>query len=335
MATIEELGRTLQVLEDREAIRECLARYCYNADLGRPKEWASNFTPDGVLDTGPGTRAEGYEQLLAYISPPKGGRKTIANRGIHNITNLFIRVNGNKAWAEGYQIVLVKDTDGEARKVFKMGLSHWTFEKRNGRWFIKERVRREAGEGEWGGKVIKSYLDVNQIRDEPSNTDLTLSRPTALEALEKRIQALEDREGIRECLARYCYNADLGRSEQWADNFTPDGVLNSGPTHSVKGRAALLNIVANPNGAHKAVEGRCTDNITNLFIRVDGDEAWAEGYQIGLVREGEERRVLRMGLCHWTFKKQSGRWYIKEKVRREVGGVEWGGKVIRSYLDAK
>ncbi len=161
MATQEELERRLQALEDREGVRECLARYCYNADLGRSKEWASNFTPNGALDTGPGTRAEGYEQLLDFISNPKGGHKAIENHCTHNITNLFIRVNGNKAWAEGYQIVLVREKDGDdaPRRVYRMGLSHWNFEKRNGRWFIKERVRREAGEKEWGGKVIKSYLD--------------------------------------------------------------------------------------------------------------------------------------------------------------------------------
>ncbi len=77
----------------------------------------------------------------------------------HNLTNLFIRVNGNKAWAEGYQIVLVKDRQGEGRRVLLMGLNHWTFEKKNRRWYIKERVRREAGGQEWGGKVVRRYLE--------------------------------------------------------------------------------------------------------------------------------------------------------------------------------
>jgi hypothetical protein len=158
MATLEELERRLQVLEDREGIRECLARYSFNADLGRSEEWARTFTPDGVLDSSSG-RAEGYEQLLDFISNPRGSHKAIENRCTHNIINLFIRVDDDKAWAEGYQIVLVKDEEGEERRVHRMGLNHWTFERRNGCWYIKERVRCEAGDRDLGGGVIKAYLE--------------------------------------------------------------------------------------------------------------------------------------------------------------------------------
>ena len=86
----------------------------------------------------------------------------------------------------------------------------------------------------------------------------------------------------------------------------------------------------------QAIENRCTHNTVNLFIRVDGDKAWAEGYQIVLVkdREGDERRIVSMGLNHWTFEKHDGRWFIKERIRREAGGKEWPGEIVKSYLEA-
>jgi hypothetical protein len=158
MATLETLERRLQELEDREGIRECLARYTFNADLGHYEEWARNFTPDGVMDTAT-EHLVGYEQLLGHLQDPSGSQKAIEHRSTHNTVNLFIRVAGDTAWAEGYQLILVKDVDGDERRVYRMGLNHWDFEKIDGRWFIQKRIRREVGQKAGDEDVIKDYLN--------------------------------------------------------------------------------------------------------------------------------------------------------------------------------
>jgi len=159
-ANLEELAKRIQLLEDREGVRECLSRYCFNADLGRAEEYANTFTPDGVLDMA-GASLIGHDGLLDMFAGANV-HTSIMNLCTHNITNAFIRVDGDTAWAEGYQIVLVKDRNGEERRVRWMGMNHWTFEKRSGRWYIKKRVRREAGGDEWGGKIIRQYLETTQ-----------------------------------------------------------------------------------------------------------------------------------------------------------------------------
>ncbi len=158
--------------------------------------------------------------------------------------------------------------------------------------------------------------------------------PEEIRDLERRIQTLEDKEAVRECLTRYCYNVDLGRPEDYADTFTADGFLDV-DGHRMEGREGLLDMFAGA-GRHVTIMNCSTHNVTNLFVRVDGDTAWAEGYQIVLVkaRESEERRIYVMSYNLWTLKKTSGRWRIHGRVRREVGGKEWGGKVMRKYLEA-
>jgi len=154
---ILELQKRVQALEDREAVRECLTRYCYDVDLGRPDDYTDVFTPDGFLDID-GNRMEGRDGLLDMFAGASH-HVTIMNSSTHNVTNLFIRVDGDTAWAEGYQIVIVKDRGGEQRRIHYMSYNHWTLEKGGGKWRIKGRVRREVGGREWGGKVMRQYLD--------------------------------------------------------------------------------------------------------------------------------------------------------------------------------
>ncbi len=160
-AKLKELERRIQLLEDKEGIRECLARYCFNADVGRVEEYADTFAPDGYLEM-EGRRLEGREGLMDMFAG-SGLHTSIMNRSTHNVTNVFIRVNGATAWAEFYQIVFVKEKEGDVRKLHFMSYTHCTFVKRNGRWYIKERIRREVGGQEWGGKIVAGYLEERSL----------------------------------------------------------------------------------------------------------------------------------------------------------------------------
>ena len=58
-----------------------------------------------------------------------------------------------------------------------------------------------------------------------------------LKTMEARLAVLEDQEKIRECLSRYSFNADLGRSEEYVNNYTPDGVIILSPDLKWSGKA--------------------------------------------------------------------------------------------------
>jgi hypothetical protein len=154
-----------------------------------------------------------------------------------------------------------------------------------------------------------------------------------VEALERRVRTLEDQEKIRECLAVYGFNADLGRSEEYVAGWTADGVydLDDGP---LGGEVAIREMISSPTGFHKLrVENRSQHNVLNLFIRIEGDTAWAEGYSVVVVREEGESRILLAGYNHWDFVRSGDSWLISRRARREIGGAVWGGEIVRGYLE--
>ena len=155
-----------------------------------------------------------------------------------------------------------------------------------------------------------------------------------IEALERRVKELEDKEAIRDVLARYGFTADLGFSKDWVDVWTEEGVYDLGPEETAAGSDALFHdIITNPEG-HKTIENRSQHTVVNHFIRVDGDSAWAEAYSIVFVRGDEGYYPWTCGYNHFEFERKDGRWRLALRLRRPVGGDEWGGKVIKAFADA-
>lgn len=151
--------------------------------------------------------------------------------------------------------------------------------------------------------------------------------------MEKRLRELEDKEAIRECLHRYGFNADLGRSEKWADGWTPDGVYDL-EDRKWRGRAELLDLIGAPNNPHKSIENKSQHTMLNMYIRIDGDTAWAEGYSATIVKQAPDRIELwGCAYNHFDFVRSGDRWLLKYRLRRNIGGPEWGGKAIRRYLE--
>lgn len=156
--TIAGLEARLRLVEDKEKIREVLARYGYNADLGRSEEYVDVWTDDGLYDLG-AVKYAGKDQIREMISSPTGVHKTqIENRSLHTVCNLHIGVEGETAWAEGYSIVFVKGGDG-AVKVLTAGYNHWDFVRAGDSWLMTRRLRRDVGGDEWGGETINRYLE--------------------------------------------------------------------------------------------------------------------------------------------------------------------------------
>jgi len=155
-----------------------------------------------------------------------------------------------------------------------------------------------------------------------------------LELLEFRQAILEDQEKIRRCLARYGYNADLGRSEAWVDVWTEDGLYDLGNVR-LAGKAELRGMITSPTHQHKLeIENRSFHSVFNLFIEIEGQTAWAEGYSIVFVRRPEGVTPFTAGYNHWDFAREGDGWLMTRRLRRPLGGDEWGGETIKSYLDA-
>lgn len=121
-------------LADREAIRDCLYRYCRGVDrcdedLLRATYWEDAFD-DHCLFAG------GREELIAWIMPLLRVREATA----HTITNVLIRLRGAdadcEACFEGYHVLR---RDGGAIANLQGGRYLDRFEKRDDEWRIARR----------------------------------------------------------------------------------------------------------------------------------------------------------------------------------------------------
>ncbi len=141
MATLEELEKRIQVLEDLEAIKKLKARYAQLCDAkyrdGRPKgkeelelvakELANLFTEDAVWDGGKEFgickgRKEIYERF----------KKVSLNFAVHYFLMPHITIEGNKAWARWYLWQVATLTDNTP--VWFAGLEDDEYVKINGQW---------------------------------------------------------------------------------------------------------------------------------------------------------------------------------------------------------
>lgn len=154
-ARLTALETRLQMLEDKEAIRELFNRYGFTADTGDAKGWSETWAEDGVFDGGKFVNS-GRANFFNGIEDPNGVHKRdIEGKGsLHTTGSVTIRIDGLKAWAEGPTMVWVRD--GATFKVFTAAYNHWDLQKNNGRWEVARRVARSVAPGR-AAEVFKAY----------------------------------------------------------------------------------------------------------------------------------------------------------------------------------
>ncbi len=83
-------------LEEKDAIREVLAEYCFRLDGGRYDDMAALFTEDGTWDTafGAATGRAAIAQQARDIRARAGANRP---RAVHLTTNIVIALNGDEA----------------------------------------------------------------------------------------------------------------------------------------------------------------------------------------------------------------------------------------------
>ncbi|RLA41869.1 MAG: hypothetical protein DRR06_06940 [Gammaproteobacteria bacterium] len=97
------------ILEDKEAIRDLLSAYCFHVDDGEYDEWAALFAEDATLEAGALATCQGRAEIKAFIVAAVGGDVPARK---HCTMNAMIQVNGDKATANSYIIVVRADDKG-------------------------------------------------------------------------------------------------------------------------------------------------------------------------------------------------------------------------------
>ncbi|MEY2589244.1 MAG: hypothetical protein QOJ67_1228 [Acidimicrobiaceae bacterium] len=149
---LEDLRQRLQVLEDKEAIRDVLVRFGYNADLGRFDDFLQTLTEDCVWDVSGGLQlpdggvsaavaSVGHEQARATVTGP--GHLAIVNQEQHLMVDFIIEVDGDIATAIGQLAVTLRHQAGFDLVTCRMCRAR--LRRVDGRWLIGEIFFRELG----------------------------------------------------------------------------------------------------------------------------------------------------------------------------------------------
>jgi hypothetical protein len=145
-----QVSQALSELADREAIRDCLHRYCRGVDRCDEEALRSAYWEDALDDHS--LFAGQREALIAWILPLLRARETTQ----HKVTNALIRLHGPRAdvetYFEGYHVL----RNGDALTANLQGGRYLdTFERRGGEWRILRRkvvvdwFREFADAGDW------------------------------------------------------------------------------------------------------------------------------------------------------------------------------------------
>jgi uncharacterized protein (TIGR02246 family) len=139
---INSLKNRLQILEDKEAIRDLLARYAFNVDLSRFDAFFKLWTDDAVFITdGPGEAIQkrGKDEIREFLS----GVLPKSNAGSQHLQlDYVIEISGNTAMATGYQLISIQQKDRVG--IARCALRSFVFKREDGKWLIKEAISRST-----------------------------------------------------------------------------------------------------------------------------------------------------------------------------------------------
>lgn len=128
---------TLQELVDREAIRDCLYRYCRGIDRADVAMLRSSYWPDA------------HDRHGAYVGPAEGFIRMAQDvfksgpRNIHQVSNILIEFGSStEAVVESYFTARQRgpDREGIVRQVLLCGRYCDRFEKRGEEWRVADRT---------------------------------------------------------------------------------------------------------------------------------------------------------------------------------------------------
>ena len=98
-------------VEDKDAIHEVLAEYCFRLDDGRFVEMAALFTEDGTWDTAFG-KATGRAAIAELASSLRQRGEQPRPRAVHLVTNIAITLDGDRASVRSNWMVMQNSPRG-------------------------------------------------------------------------------------------------------------------------------------------------------------------------------------------------------------------------------
>jgi hypothetical protein len=142
----------MNALEDKDAIRELLAEYCFLLDSYRLKEFGQLFADDGewISRNGSATGAADIEEFMRQLVPEPGP----GTRRKHFTANIVVRLNGDHAEVTSNFLVVRDTSTGPAIAV--AGTYQDVVVRDGANWRFKSRRLTHDIAGESGLKPVGS-----------------------------------------------------------------------------------------------------------------------------------------------------------------------------------
>ena len=146
--------------------------------------------------------------------------------------------------------------------------------------------------------------------------------PPTLEALAARLQALEDREAIRELIASYGPLADTGAAEALSQLWTEDGRYAVGGMTEAKGRAAIAALIDGAVHRGLMADG-CAHAPGPATIDLDGDTPTARGHSLPFRPATTPGRTAhRVSANRWHLARTPDGWRVTARENALLDGAE-------------
>jgi ketosteroid isomerase-like protein len=257
-------------LEDREQIRQLFVDYAGYLDTADHAGYASLFASDGVLNAqlGEAVGPAAIEALLdATLSPEV--RATFPP-AVHVMNNQRIDVDGDTATTSVLWFYLTTDDDGSP-VVLQAGRYVDDLVREAGRWKLKRH-------------------DISRLM---GRSPAAAPSETRLDRLERRLQALEDREAIWRLFLEYKRHLDQRDFHAYASLFTEDAVW-GGNLGKAVGPAEIEALLVRTMEVYPSDLERTYHLVMNEAIDVDGDTASARSSWGYVTRGPNDEPVLEM-----------------------------------------
>jgi uncharacterized protein (TIGR02246 family) len=150
-----------------------------------------------------------------------------------------------------------------------------------------------------------------------------------VDALARRVQALEDELAIHRLIVRYGLSVDIGDADLAAGVFTDDGVYDV-DIGRMEGRDAVRAMVQ--SARHQGMVGHCAHQIGPAVVELAGDDrAVATGYSRVYLHSAAGTHIYRVSCNRWQLVKRDGEWLIAHRTTRVLGNDEATGVLRRAF----
>jgi 3-phenylpropionate/cinnamic acid dioxygenase small subunit len=124
------------VVEEKDAIREVLAEYCFRLDDGRFDEMAALFAEGGTWETAFG-KATGHQAIAELARSLRTRVAEPRPRAVHLVTNVVIALDGERATVRSNWMVMQNSPEGP--RIASGGAYDDEMVNEGGRWLFRHR----------------------------------------------------------------------------------------------------------------------------------------------------------------------------------------------------